>query len=81
MSIKSIVSNAVYGNSGTYKLTGDFALSHHTDPMLGGRIVRDINLTPTDERLPAVAVCRIFTNRADAEKILAALVGYQDAGG
>jgi hypothetical protein len=61
--------------NGTYKLTGDFALSHHTNPMHDGRIVRDINLTPNDRRLPDVAVCRIFTNRADAEKILAALVG------
>lgn len=59
--------------NGTYKLTGDFALSHHTDPLHDGRIVRDINLTPDDRRLPDVAVCRIFTNRADAEKILRAL--------
>lgn len=61
--------------NGTYKITGDFALSHQTAPLCAGLIVRDINLTPNDGRLPDVAVCRIFTSRADAEKILAALVG------
>ena len=59
--------------NGTYRLTKDFATSVHADPLHSGRIVRDIELTPNDRRLPDVAVCRIFTNRADAEKILAAL--------
>ena len=58
---------------GTYKLTADFQLSHWTDPLLRGRVVRDINFTPSDSRLPDVAVCRIYTNRGDAEKLLAAL--------
>lgn len=59
--------------NGTYKLTNDFSLSHHTDPLHSGRIVRDINYTPADKRLPDVAVCRVFTSRADAEVILRAL--------
>lgn len=54
--------------NGTYKLTGDFEVVAYS-----GVFVRDINLTPADKRLPDVAVCRIFTNREDAEKILAAL--------
>lgn len=62
--------------NGTYKLTADFALSHHTDPLHDGRIVRDINLTPTDKRLPDIAVCRVCTSRVDAEIILAAF--YDD---
>jgi hypothetical protein len=59
--------------SGTYKLTADFALSHHTAPMRGGCVVRDINMAPNDSRLPDVAICRVFSSRDDAEKILAAL--------
>lgn len=59
--------------TGTYKLTGDFKTSGYTDPLQAGRTVREINFIPDDIRLPGVAVCRIFTNRADAEIILAAL--------
>jgi len=54
--------------SGTYKITGDFEVVPYS-----GKLVRDINLTPTDKRLPDIAVCRVFTSRADAEIILAAL--------
>lgn len=61
--------------NGPYKLTSDFALSHHTDPLHDGRIVRDINYTPADTRLPDVPICRVFSSRTDAEKILAALQG------
>lgn len=64
---------------GTYTLADDFALSHYTDPLHEGRVVRDINFTPNDQRLPDVAVCRIFTNRADAETILLALQSAQRA--
>ena len=60
--------------TGTYKLTADFALN---DPGNTGKIVRDINLTPADRRLPDVAVCRIFSSRADAETILRALENAQ----
>ena len=58
--------------AGTYKITGDFEVVPYS-----GKFVRDINLTPTDQRRPDIAVCRVFTNRADAEKILAALVGWK----
>ena len=60
-------------STGTYKLTNDFMLSQYTDTLNSGITVRDINLTPADRRLPDVAVCRIFSSRADAEKILLAL--------
>ncbi|MDO8595788.1 MAG: hypothetical protein Q7R45_04105 [Sulfuricaulis sp.] len=56
--------------TGTYKITGDFEVVTYS-----GKFVRDINLTPTDKRLPDIGVCRVFTSRADAEKILAALIG------
>ena len=59
--------------NGKFKLTDDFALSHHTDPLHNGRVVRDINFTPADKRLPDVAVCRIFSSREDAEKILVSM--------
>ena len=59
--------------NGTYKLTADFSLSHYTDPPHDGRVVRDINLTPSDKHLPDVAICRVYSSRTDAEKILAAL--------
>lgn len=59
-------------NSGTYKLTDDFEVVPYS-----GKFVRDINLTPADRRLPDVGVCRVFTNRADAETILAALAAKQ----
>lgn len=55
-------------NGGTYKLTGDFEVVPYS-----GKFVRDINLTPADRTLPDVGVCRIFTSRAAAETILAAL--------
>jgi len=54
--------------TGIYKLTGDFEAVAYS-----GEFVRDINLTPDDRRLPDVAICRIFSSRADAEKILNAL--------
>lgn len=54
--------------SGIYKLTADFEVVPYS-----GVFVRDINFTPEDNRMPDVGVCRIFTSRADAEKILAAL--------
>jgi len=53
---------------GIYKLTQDFELVPYS-----GRFVRDINFTPDDRRLPDIAICRVFSNREDAEKILAAL--------
>jgi hypothetical protein len=53
-----------------YKLTADFNATN----MHGQSIaVRDINYTPDDRRLPDVAVCRIFSSRDEAQKILAAL--------
>jgi len=55
--------------SGTYKITADFEVIPYS-----GKWVRDINFTPNDRSLPDIAVCRIFTSRVDAEKILAALV-------
>jgi len=66
-------------NNGIYKLTADFTLSKYTDPMHEGRMVRDINFTPDDERQPDVAICRIFSDREDAETILAALRRSQSA--
>mgnify|MGYP001609998679 FL=1 len=57
--------------NGIYKLTVDFDTSAYTD--LAPRTVRDINFTPAATRLPDVAICRIFSDRVDAEKILAAL--------
>ncbi len=55
------------GGQGRYLLTNDFRLNGY------GEIVRDINFRPTDGRLPDQAICRIFSARADAERILAAL--------
>lgn len=55
-------------NRGIFKLTNDFEIIPYS-----GAFVRDINLTPTDTRLPDVAVCRVFSNRDDAERILNAL--------
>ena len=60
--------------TGAYKLTADFALN---DPGHAGKIVRDINLTPADRRLPDVVVCRVYSSRADAETILRALENAQ----
>lgn len=51
-----------------YKLTEDFEETAYS-----GRFVRDINFTPDDKRLPDVAICRIYSSREDALKILAAL--------
>jgi hypothetical protein len=56
------------GGRGTFKLTGDFEVVPYS-----GQFVRDINMTPSDRRLPDMAICRIFSNREDAEKILRAL--------
>lgn len=53
-----------------YKLTEDFEIVAYS-----GKYVRDINLTPSDRRLPDVAICRIFSNRRDAELILKTLNG------
>lgn len=58
------------GGTGTYKLTCDF-----TAPAYSDKTVRDINFTPDDQRLPDMAICRVFSSRADAEKILRALIG------
>lgn len=63
--------------TGTYKLTDDFRESEHTAPLRAGTIVRDINFTPDDRRLPDIGICRIFTSREDAEIILAALIASQ----
>ena len=53
-----------------YKLTADF----EAENMFGQRItVRDINYTPDDKRLPDVAICRVFSSRDEAQKILSAL--------
>ncbi len=54
---------------GEYKLTEDFEIEPYS-----GKFVRDINFTPDDRRLPDIAVCRIFTDRDDAEFILACLI-------
>jgi len=54
--------------NGTYKLTNDFE-----EKAYSGKMVRDINLTPDDKRLPDMAICRIYSTRADAEVILTAL--------
>ena len=53
---------------GIYKLTGDFEVVPYS-----GKFVRDINLTPDDRRLPDIAICRVFSSREDAEKILSTL--------
>jgi hypothetical protein len=52
-----------------YKLTDDFEAD------VGGvrRVVRDINFTPSDRRLPDVGICRVFSNRRHAEIIFNAL--------
>jgi hypothetical protein len=55
--------------NGTYKLTADFSVVSYGV----ARIVRDINFTPADPTKPDVALCRIFTDRTDAKKILNAL--------
>ena len=55
--------------SGSYKLTDDFVDNFGLVP----RTVRDINFTPNDSRLPDLGICRIFSNRRDAEIILTAL--------
>ena len=55
--------------SGSYKLTDDFVDNFGVVP----RTVRDINFTPNDSRLPDLGICRIFSNRRDAEIILTAL--------
>ncbi len=54
------------GGSGTFKLTDDFC-----DP--DGRNVRDITFTPSDLRLPDMGICRVYSNRQDAGRILTAL--------
>ena len=56
------------GGSGIYKLTDDFEVEAYSK-----KYVRDINFTPDDRRLPDMAICRIYSNRADAKKILRAL--------
>lgn len=53
------------GGKGTLKLTKDFEAVPYSNVF-----VRDINLTPSDGRLPDQAICRVFSSRADAEKIL-----------
>ena len=55
--------------SGSYKLTDDFVDNFGLVP----RTVRDINFTPNDSRLPDLGICRIFSNRRDAEIIITAL--------
>ncbi len=56
------------GGDGTFKLTNDFEFHPYS-----GIYVRDINFTPSDPRLPNQGICRVFSSRADAEKILAIL--------
>ena len=56
--------------NGTYKLTEDFEVVPYS-----GKFVRDINLTPADQRLPDVAICRVFSSRDDAVLLLSALQG------
>ena len=56
------------GGHGVFKLTLDF----EAVPFSGIK-VRDINFTPDDRRLPDLAICRVFSTRQDAEKILLAL--------
>ena len=56
------------GGSGIYKLTEDFE-----DVAYSKKYVRDINFTPSDRRLPDLAICRIYSSREDAGKILHAL--------
>ncbi len=58
------------GGIGIYKLTDDFEVIPYS-----GQFVRDINLTPDDRRMPDMAICRVFSSRQDAEKILNALRG------
>jgi hypothetical protein len=53
---------------GIYKLTDDFQVVQYS-----GEYVRDINFTPDDRRFPDVAICRVFSSREDAKKILSAL--------
>lgn len=57
--------------TGTYRLTGDFMAAD----MYGiQKLVRDINFTPNDGRLADIAICRIYSNREDAEALLNALL-------
>ncbi len=60
--------------TGTYKLTGDF---EEPGKIYSGKFVRDINFTPTDHRLPDIAICRVYSSREDAEIILRALTGKE----
>lgn len=57
--------------NGTYKLSNDYMTSRYTD--ITPRLVREIVFHPSDERLPCVGICRVYSSRADAEKILVAL--------
>jgi hypothetical protein len=57
--------------AGVYRLTPDYIDKTGLAP----RVVRDIIFTPDDLRLPDEGICRIFSNRRDAEIILAALKG------
>ncbi|OGC77188.1 hypothetical protein A2619_01125 [candidate division WWE3 bacterium RIFOXYD1_FULL_39_9] len=56
--------------NGTYKLTDDF---EELGKNYSGKFVRDINFTPEDRRFPDIAICRIYSSREDAEKIIKAL--------
>ena len=53
---------------GYYKLTGDFE-----EVPYSGKYVRDINFTPANRNLPDIGICRIYSSREDAEKMLGAL--------
>ena len=49
-----------------YYLTDDFQAESYGHTVT----VRDINFRPDNTRLPDEAICRVFSNRIDAEKIL-----------
>jgi len=61
------------GGTGIHKLTEDFEVEAYS-----GDFVRDINFTPSDKRMPDMAICRIYSTRADAEVILTALLSHQN---
>ena len=57
----------------SYRLSGDYTLSANTHPLHAGRVVREVVRVPNDSRFPDETVCVVWSGRADAERILAAL--------
>ena len=68
MGYKNTAEFRIQDGRGTFKLTEDFEATPYS-----GVMVRDVNFTPDDRRMPDMAICRIFSSREDAENILHAL--------